>query len=333
MPPAVSIVLPTFNRAGFLPGAFDCIAAQAFTDWELVVVDDGSTDDTEAVVRAARADVAGRLRLVRQENAGPAAARNRGVSEALGRFVAFFDSDDLWLPHHLERSAQALEREPEVDWVYGACRVEELGTGRVVRTSTFYRDGRPRPFLALQARRSGDLRVIEDPGALACLLGDGLQNGLQSSVIRRRVFDRHRLPERHRVLEDQLFAVAYLAGGGRLGYFDDVHTVYRVHADNTSAANAAQSLEKQTRVFEQAVVALEDLRQTAALPAAAARALRRRLAREWFWGLGYNCYRPAGRVPDALAAYRRGLGYWPWDVRCWKTYLLAVARAAVSAAR
>src|SRR5438105_13937181 len=93
--PAVSIILPTYNRAKFLPQALASIRAQQFTDWELIVVDDGSTDDTAAVVRGLATDITQPVRYVRQENQGPYAARNTGLDHAAGELVAFFDSDDL----------------------------------------------------------------------------------------------------------------------------------------------------------------------------------------------------------------------------------------------
>src|SRR5262245_20654457 len=100
-PARVSIILPTYNRAPFLPQALASIRSQQYTDWELIVVDDGSRDDTPLVVARLFADTPQPTRYVRQENQGAYAARNTGLGVAQGEYVAFFDSDDLWLPHHL----------------------------------------------------------------------------------------------------------------------------------------------------------------------------------------------------------------------------------------
>src|SRR4051794_26707538 len=108
-PVAVSVLLPTYNRARFLPDAIGCIAGQSFTDWELVIVDDGSTDNTEAVVTALTANLRQHVRYMRQPNAGAYGARNTALDAAAGRYVAFFDSDDVWLPHHLADSVASLE--------------------------------------------------------------------------------------------------------------------------------------------------------------------------------------------------------------------------------
>ena len=119
--PLVTIVLPTFDRASFLPDAFASIQTQTFTDWELIVVDDGSGDATRDVVGAFAASSGRPVRYVYQTNQGPAAARNRGVREARTPYLAFFDSDDLWLPDYLMRGVTALEANPDIDWVFSAC--------------------------------------------------------------------------------------------------------------------------------------------------------------------------------------------------------------------
>lgn len=93
-----SVVIPVFNRAGTLRAALASVTAQSERDFEVLVIDDGSLDDPAAVV-AAMADP--RIRCIRQENCGAAAARNRGIDLARGQFIAFLDSDDRFLPHHL----------------------------------------------------------------------------------------------------------------------------------------------------------------------------------------------------------------------------------------
>jgi glycosyltransferase involved in cell wall biosynthesis len=106
--PVVSVVIPAFNAARYLGEALDSVFGQTLTDLELVVVDDGSTDETPQVVQG----YGSRVRYVRQPNAGVASARNRGVAESSGRYVAFLDADDVWLPGKLERQLEALAARP-----------------------------------------------------------------------------------------------------------------------------------------------------------------------------------------------------------------------------
>ena len=102
----VSIIIPLYNKAPYVRRALDSIAAQTFTDFEAIVIDDGSTDGGAAIV----ADYPDpRFRLIRQPNAGPGAARNAGVAQARGEFIAFLDADDEWLPHYLYESVRLLE--------------------------------------------------------------------------------------------------------------------------------------------------------------------------------------------------------------------------------
>ncbi len=116
--PTVSIVLPTYNRAHLLPRAIASIEAQTFQDWQVIVVDDGSTDDTAAVVRSFAARLGDRLRYIVRPNGGCGAARNTGIDAADGEFVAFLDSDDEFLPTKLARQVELFRLHPQLGLVY-----------------------------------------------------------------------------------------------------------------------------------------------------------------------------------------------------------------------
>jgi len=102
----VSIIIPLYNKAPYVRRALDSISAQTFADFEVIVVDDGSTDGGAAIV-ADYPDA--RFRLLAQANAGPGAARNAGIAKARGEFIAFLDADDEWLPNYLQESVSLLE--------------------------------------------------------------------------------------------------------------------------------------------------------------------------------------------------------------------------------
>jgi glycosyltransferase involved in cell wall biosynthesis len=111
----VSVIVPCYNHARFVPDAIDSILAQTYTDWEAIIVDDGSTDDTRQV-SAQFTDP--RIHYVYQENEGLSAARNTGIRLAQGELLAFLDADDEWEPEFLMRCRAALIRNPALAFVY-----------------------------------------------------------------------------------------------------------------------------------------------------------------------------------------------------------------------
>src|SRR5499426_2978620 len=124
----VSVIMPTFNRADTIRRAIRSVQAQTFTEWELIVVDDGSTDDTVALIEGCDP----RLKLIRQKNQGTAGARNTGLRASAGSYIAFLDSDDEWLPHHLELCVSFLEAFPGEQFVTNELW-EDLGHGRIIK--------------------------------------------------------------------------------------------------------------------------------------------------------------------------------------------------------
>ena len=116
----VSCIIPAFNHEAYIREAIDSVLAQTRPVPEIVVVDDGSTDATASVVRS----YGPRVRYVWQENAGPAAARNRGLAEASGHLFAFLDADDLWLPERMERQLAPLEADPALSFT--VCQLQNF---------------------------------------------------------------------------------------------------------------------------------------------------------------------------------------------------------------
>jgi len=109
-----SVVLPTYNCARYVVQALESVLSQERDDFEVIVINDGSTDDTMDRL----APYEGRVKIISQDNLGPGAARNRGIREARAEWIAFQDCDDRWLPGHLDRLERAIEDHPEADMVY-----------------------------------------------------------------------------------------------------------------------------------------------------------------------------------------------------------------------
>ena len=115
---AVSVITPAWNAAAHLTETIQSVRAQTFSDWEWVIVDDGSTDATIDIIRAATV-AEPRIRLLQQRNAGPSAARNHAMRHARGDWFAFLDSDDVWQPRFLEAQLEVFRLHPETSLVTG----------------------------------------------------------------------------------------------------------------------------------------------------------------------------------------------------------------------
>ncbi|HYB27421.1 MAG TPA: glycosyltransferase [Solirubrobacteraceae bacterium] len=140
--PRFSVVIAAFNAAGTVSSAVRSVLTQTNPDLEVIVVDDGSTDGTDDVVR--RIDDP-RVRYLSQPNRGPAAARNAGIEQARGKYVAFLDSDDLYLPSFLERGERALKETPGAGFAYTDAYVFDAVSGKVRRRSAMDRNRPPVP--------------------------------------------------------------------------------------------------------------------------------------------------------------------------------------------
>jgi glycosyltransferase involved in cell wall biosynthesis len=211
--PAVSIITPAYNVARFIAGTIESVQAQTVQDFELIVVDDGSTDDTYNVVaRYAYRDP--RIAIVRQPNSGISAARNRALRTADGSAMAILDGDDVWLPGYLERQLAILEAHPEVDIVTG---------------NGWFLEG---PFDGQPARPWPDRRRVP---TLARILRDETAVFIMS-VFRRRVYDLiGGFDESLRTNEDYDFWIRAAAAGCRFWRNDEPLGHYRRRNDSLSA--------------------------------------------------------------------------------------------------
>ena len=133
--PLVSVIIPTYNRGWTIKEAIDSVLAQSFIDFELIVVDDGSTDDTSEILDSYRDDI----KVLSQENNGVSAARNRGVATASGIFIAFLDSDDLWLPEKLSSQVDFFNSNPDAL----ICQTEEIWVRNNMRVNPKKRHKKP----------------------------------------------------------------------------------------------------------------------------------------------------------------------------------------------
>ncbi|WP_277541512.1 glycosyltransferase family 2 protein [Haloarcula laminariae] len=164
--PRVSVVIPTYERADVVGRAIDSALAQTVDDIEVVVVDDGSSDDTETVVESYDDE---RVRYrAHGTNRGVSAARNTGVAAARGEYVAFLDSDDEWLPRKLERQLATLAGRGE-EWVGAYCEVATAGLSTAGRVASFVSE----TLFRSQAPREGGRELAEALLSMQVFMGPG----------------------------------------------------------------------------------------------------------------------------------------------------------------
>lgn len=124
--PKVSVIIPTYNYGQYIDKSIDSVLSQTYRDFEIIVVDDGSTDNTKTIIETKYRD---KVKYIYQENSGAPAARNQGLREAKGDFIVFLDADDWFAPENLEYKVNILENNVDVGWVYSDWHyVNEEGT-------------------------------------------------------------------------------------------------------------------------------------------------------------------------------------------------------------
>ncbi|XZE56959.1 glycosyltransferase family 2 protein [Planctomycetaceae bacterium SH139] len=324
--PLVSIIVPTFNRAAMLAEGLESIRNQSFSDWEVIVVDDGSTDVNRKVVESFGKQSSQPVKYFYQKNQGAGVARQRAIDESCGEILAFMDSDDPWLSHHLTDCVEALLAYNDIDWVVGPARVVNDLTGAVVHESSFVPDGRPRPLFELNATRRGQLAVIDDPGFVEHVIVKGFPGGLQTSVLRRWVIEKVRIRP-YRLFDDIAFQLEAAGHGVRVGYFQEPHIIYRIHSQNVSlVGDGSQSYEKRCKVYADGVNVLRELAQEPVFSQSQRSLIFQKQSDMLFWDLGYQTYWQNGCRVRAFQAFCSGLYLTPWDRRKWKTLAASIVR-------
>lgn len=237
--PDISIIIPTYNVAPFLSTTLDSILAQTFSDWECILVDDGSKDDTLTVARSyAQRDA--RFQVFEQANAGPSVARNLGYSKASpgSRYVTFMDSDDVWVPEALQLLRDELERDARAVAANGLADFIDAH-GAPLRPGEFADRGRTR-FVA-RGRRVVILKPHE-PTTFAGLCIDNVLFPPGLWLARRSAYDQTGgFDPRQKAAEDWEVLIN-LSRCGPINFLDRVILFYRRHENNLGASLITQKM-------------------------------------------------------------------------------------------
>lgn len=312
--PTVSVIVPTYNSEALLPRALDSVVAQTFDDWEIVLIDDGSTDGTPEVAARYAERLKDRFIYIRQPNCGSSAARNRGIEACTGRFVAFLDADDEFLPSKLERQLGLFDLRPELGFVYSDyASVDLVGVRHESTFDSTHPAARDVPVETVGPR----LCVCK--GSLFAVLIRAYFISTIVGLVRREV-----LGSSIRFPVDQIFGEEWLfylkvAKACRAGFVDEPLSIYHYQRGSLARSDKARNAVYYRRLLKAIDDAFGDLTR------GQHRIVRGNLAR-LDRQLGYKAYR-AGRYGEAMAHLRDAFRYEP-DARTLYHMLEAAVRRA-----
>ena len=296
--PLVSVVIPAYNAEAFLGETLDSVLAQTYPNLEIIVVDDGSTDATPQLLE----NYSDRIRVLRQANAGQAAARNYGARETHGELLAFLDSDDLWDPDKITRQVDLLARFPEALAVYCDHRTID-DQGRLLASSAVL--SYPRP--------SGDILMALLLGS--CIITPGLVLLQRQAFEAAGGFDKTSFMRGH---EDYALWLR-LATRGSFVYRTDTLVSYRRHAQQ--ATREQNYVLHMTRAKLHALMAIRDVIQASQ---------DEDLRRLFKWVLGEShlqaawAARQMGDHADARQIAAASLALRPSSPRVWRSLAAAI---------
>lgn len=224
--PFFSVVIPSYNRSDMTLDAVSSVLGQTFRDFEIIVVDDGSTDDTEQVLR----DLGGKIRYHKQKNAGVAAARNQGISLSGGDYICYLDSDDLWHPQKLAIYKAAIDSNPEIAFFFSDFHKHDITLPEpyTLSNSDMF------PYIYdLAEKHQGEIYTVEGESLLR-LLFRGYPLYPSTFAIRRDVHEHFRWDPGILKSEDFNFVLKVSRQYG-FAYLNQSLTTVRVHDSNKSA--------------------------------------------------------------------------------------------------
>lgn len=283
--PHFSVIIPVYNGEAFVARAIESVLTQTWPAHEVIVVDDGSTDRTAEVV----VSFADRVRYLRQENAGVSAARNRGAGMATGDWLAFLDADDWYYPDRLRWHAEAIVREPGLDFLTGDYDYVRPDGSHISRSMDQHESGR-----AMLRKAQGADFVVMEKAEFEPFVADHFGDTHTLSVPRATFRQLGGYPTGYRVCEDVFFLVRLCAISQRVGVATRPMAAYLIHEGSATRRDALAAQFDNVRT-------LSDMEKAAlAFPEQVRRGVIHRLAAARR-NLGYALVR-AGRRSDAVRA-------------------------------
>lgn len=229
----VSVIIPAYNRAGFLPDAIHSIINQTYDNIEIIIVDDGSEDNTYEVVKSFQKRFPIVSYYQNERAKGPSGARNTGILKSSGEYISFLDSDDVWLEGHLTTGMRIFQKYPDIDVLFGNFRVEDYQTG--MHKYDFFSQKKLLHTLKGIELCAG-VKLLQDNLFMALLQENFFH--LASAIMRKSTMDGIMLDEAIIYAEDRDFAIQLYKKKATFAYRQDPVFVLYSHDSSLCSASA-----------------------------------------------------------------------------------------------
>lgn len=325
--PKVSVVVPLYNRVKFLPQLFYSLQHQDFSDFELVLVDDGSDDGAADWIEQKKNTVKFNIVYKWQENGGPYVARNTGLRMAKGKLIALYDSDDEWPAHHLSTFVKHMDNNLDIDFLFASIKRINHEDRKVLEKTNFELDtGDKHPVIALnhELREMGTLKVITDERLAETAIAYTIPGSTQCTIIRKKVFDSFKFDESFRTAYDRFFTMKLALAGFKFAYIDEQHLIYHVHDDNISTVkeSSAEKLNRSAKTMLKGYQSLFAYVRTKSQR----KALNKKISKVYAWELAMS-FQQLGEFNQAKESMKNAIKMYPLDWRYYKSFLASLVRA------
>lgn len=294
--PTVSVVIPAYNSERFVNDAIESVLGQRFEDFEIIVIDDGSVDNTRDTISRYP-----KTKYFYQPNQGPSAARNRGIVESQGKYIAFLDADDTLLPDSLQLRHDYLERHTDVDFVFSdLLRCYDIGGKPEVhlKENGFL----PKFMDAVMGQEGNEYVFGESFTEMALRYHPFIKT--PTVMARKATLDRHNGFNSRLFIAEDVDLWLRIADSGRLGFIDAPLAVWNNYRSGMTANNT-RMLEETIRYYRSLASRFESAHNATRL-----RLLRQKLSSLYF-RLGYALYCEGGRRGESIVSYLHSLRHSP----------------------
>jgi glycosyltransferase involved in cell wall biosynthesis len=312
--PVVSIIIPIFNRENLVKQVIDTVVQQTFVNWELILVDDSSTDSTVSLINEYAVKDPRIKCVINSHKKGPSGARNTGLDESTGQYIAYHDSDDEWYPHHLETMVYYLDKySKDIDLMSANPLRKFLETNEVFNYDTIDLKAVPHTKVEdvclITRSRLFEVQLKGRAITTQCMIGKA---SIMKSV---------RWNEDLNAAVDIMHNLELCALDIGVGHIQDYHAIYWAHDDNLTNCGGGHSPARMERVHSAFVLYWQLVLKKFELTREQKKYAEHELAETYAWHLGYHTYLPQKKYQETLKCYSAAIKLEPYNLKYFKAYI------------